>query len=199
MSKNENLNDSPYTKHIKNTEDALAHLKKGMFHIEDRIGEVFHNKFSLLIEKIHVILDYKDFENLDYEVYLNSILVDCRCLFLESKRLKLNSTIQNFYESRGRHELAEKINTEFVKKIVNGLELGEIIKNWVDKRIVHLDYLDKEDEDIRYQSILEILDNTSVNNLLREILRIAEEYEEFIVLYGKSKTDSIDFVLKNFY
>lgn len=124
---------SPYIPDLKTKEEALDFLNKGMFHVQDRIGEVFKQKFNMMRLKIHRILDHKEpLDELSYDVYVTSILVDCRALFLESKYRKKNSTLQNFYLSRGFESLAESIDEKLVNKEINGKKLGGIIKGWVD-------------------------------------------------------------------
>ena len=194
----DNLDDfkSPYIPEFKTKEEALEFLSKGMFHVQDRIGEVFKQKFNMMRLKIHRVLDHEEpLDELSYDVYVTSILVDCRALFLESKFRKKNSTLQNFYLSRGFENLAKSIDEKFVNKDIDGKELGSIIKGWVDQRVAHVDYLDEETEGKQFDDILTVLRRDTVENLFIDLLVIAGEYEEFKKTYGHSMTEQMDRVL----
>ncbi|HDY8109311.1 TPA: hypothetical protein RQK97_004360, partial [Vibrio vulnificus] len=188
---------SPYIPEFKTTDEAIDFIRKGTFHVHDRIGEVFKQKFNKMRCKIHRVLDHEEpLDDLTYDVYVTSILVDCRALFLESPYRKKNSTLQNFYVSRGFEELAQSIDSKFVNKDINGKKLGEIIKGWVDKRVAHVDYLDEETEEMYFDDILEILRRDTVENIFIELLVIAGEYEEFKKTYGDSMTEQFDRMLQ---
>lgn len=194
----DNLDDfkSPYIPEFKTKEEALEFLSKGMFHVQDRIGEVFKQKFNIMRLKIHRVLDHEEpLDELSYDVYVTSILVDCRALFLESKFRKKNSTLQNFYLSRGFENLAKSIDEKFVNKDIDGKKLGNIIKGWVDQRVAHVDYLDEETEDVHFDDILTVLRRDTVESIFVDLLVIAGEYEEFKKIYGHSMTEQMDHVL----
>lgn len=197
---NKDVKDSSLPSYIpdfKNAEEAREFLQKGTFHMQDRIGEVLEQKFQKMKLKINKILNHEDsLTELDYEVYATSILVDCRAMFLESKWRQSNSTLQNFYISRGFEQLADNINEQFVNKEIDGEKLSEIIKNWVDKRVVHFDYLDLESEAQHFEKILSILGKNTIENLFIELLKIAEEYELFKQTYGDSLTEQMDKTLE---
>ncbi|WP_375320629.1 hypothetical protein [Aliivibrio logei] len=184
---------SPYIPDLKTKEEALEFFNKGMFHVQDRIGMVFKQKFNMMRRKIHKVLDHdQPLDELSYDVYVTSILVDCRALFLESKYRKTNSTLQNFYISRGFEDLAESIDEKFVNKDIDGKKLGEIIKSWVDKRVVHVDYIDEELEVQNFDNVLSILRRDTVENIFVDLLLIAGEYEEFKQKYGHTMTEQME-------
>ncbi|EGR3376013.1 hypothetical protein DMJ27_25195 [Vibrio parahaemolyticus] len=190
---------SPYIPEFKTMEEVEEFLSKGVFHVQDRIGEVFKQKFNMMRLKIHRVLDHQEpLDELSYDVYVTSILVDCRALFLESKFRKKNSTLQNFYLSRGFEDLAKSIDEKFVNKDIDGKKLGHLIKGWVDQRVVHVDYLDEETEDEHFDGILTILRRDTVENLFIDLLVIAGEYEEFKETYGQSMTEQMDRLLRAF-
>ncbi len=194
---NNNLKDMKniYIDEIKTKEDALKLIEKGMFYKQNRIEEVFNEKFIKLRKKIHKILENKIFDELEEDIYFNSILVDCRAMFLENKRFKFNSTLQNSYRARGLEEYANGIDELFDEKITDNKTLKEIIKDWVDKRVVHYDYLDEDEENLIHENVSSILDRKMLENLLTSILLIANQYEEIKKYYGKNTEEQINKVM----
>lgn len=192
MDKFENI----YMDKIETREDALKYLKKGMFYKQDRIEEIFNEKFIDLRLKILLVLENKLDDPLYYNVFLNSILVDCRAMFLENKRYKLNSTLQNSYRARRMDDFAQEIDELFDRTTSSGKTLKEVIKSWVDQRIVHFDYLESDDEQLITDDIKEVIDRETMGNLFHDILLIAMQYEEFKAAYGKNTTEQISKVLE---
>jgi hypothetical protein len=87
-------------------------LMEKHFYKSNRIEEVFYKKFLKLRQKINKVLKLSD-DLLDYDVYVDSILVDCRAIFLETKNRKSNSTLQNSYRARNLDDLANEIDEFF--------------------------------------------------------------------------------------
>lgn len=135
-------------------------------------------KFARLRRKVHRILENKLDEEA-YSVFVESILVDCRALFIENSRYKTNCTLQNFYRATNHPEYAEGIDKYFDSATSNGVNLREVIKTWVDKHIVHFDYVNKEAEDAALQGVSRLLDRQTINNLFVDIMLFARHYEEY--------------------
>lgn len=186
-----------YMGETKTKEDALRQLEKGFFNKPDRIADDFHEKFLKLRKKIHKAID-GDLDTLDYDVYVNSILVDCRAMFLENAKYKLNSTLQNMYRSRNFNNYADRIDDFFNKKFTNDKTLKEIIKTWVDQRVVHYDFFEIEEEEKIFDDISLIFDRSTINNLFDQIIIIAISYEEFREQHGKNMSEQLDKTLKAF-
>lgn len=146
-------------------------------------------KFVSLRKKVHRVLS-NDLDEESYDVFVNSILIDCRALFIENKRYSSNCTIQNFYKATNHPEYADEINTYFDRKTADGLNLREIIKTWVDKHLVHFDFVYREKEEDHLNSIRGLLNRQTIDNLFTNILLIARQYEEY-KLYLRQKADSV--------
>ena len=147
-----------------------------------RLTRRFHEKFVSLRKKVHRVLDNDPATRLDdesYEVYVNSILIDCRAIFIENKRYKKNCTIQNFYKATDHPEFADSIDEFFDRSIGNGPLLREIIKNWVDRNLVHFDFIDGAEEQESLNGILSIVDRTTIDNIFIDIMLIAQQYNEY--------------------
>ncbi|WP_394209340.1 hypothetical protein [Enterovibrio calviensis] len=187
-----------YMDEIKTTEDAIKHLQKGMFYKQDRIEEVFYEKFIKLRKKIHLVLENKLEDPLYYDVFVNSILVDCRAIFLENERYKFNSTLQNSYRARHFDEFAQGIDELFNRTTSSGKTLKEVIKSWVDQRVVHYDYLEPEQENSIFNEIEEVIDRGTIGNLFHDILIVAQEYEKVKSAYGSNTTDQFNKILEAF-
>lgn len=176
----------------KNISIALNKLKKGIFHKENRMEEVFHEKFIKLRLKIHKIIDGQYEDELMYEILVHSILIDCRAIFLENTDYKFNSTLQNIYRNRSLDEYADGIDNYFNTVIKGNKSLKEIIRKFVNKRLAHVDYLEEKQENILEEDILTILDRNTINNIFVDILVIAIQYEEIRKYFGKNKEEQLD-------
>ncbi|MNE21375.1 hypothetical protein D3C80_1145350 [compost metagenome] len=186
-----------YLGKIETKDELLKALDKGLYYKQNRIEEVFYRKFSILRKKVHRVLEKKDISELDYEVYVNSILVDCRALFLENPRFEFNSTLQSTYKARNLEQYAKNIDDFFNQEILAGMTLKVIIKDWVDKRVVHVDYLETDNEINFIENIHSILNKETIDNLFIHILLIAKQYEEVREIYGKNTEEQIDRFLAN--
>jgi hypothetical protein len=181
-----------YLEKMETKEDCLKVLEKGIFFKQNRIEEVFYQKFVKLRKKIHRVLSDECADELDYDVYVNSILIDCRAIFLENPRFKFNSTLQGSYKARRLDDYAKGIDEFFDREVVDGKSLKVVIKDWVDKRLVHADYLEPEGEESVTDNILSILDRATLGNIFHDILLIANQYEEVRKLYGKNAEEQLE-------
>jgi hypothetical protein len=80
----------------------------------------------------------------------------------------------------------------FFERKINGKTLNDIIKAWVDKRVVHYDYLEPTEEEIIFDNISSILDRETLNNLFNYVLVIALQYEMIKNQYGKNSGEQFD-------
>jgi hypothetical protein len=138
----------------------------------------FDEKFVKIRNKVHRVLE----NNLDeesYDIYVNSILIDCRALFIENDNYKDNCTIQNFYKATNHPEYAKSIDEHFNRKISENVTLRKIIKNWVDKHLVHFDFVDVKAEQAHFSGVNSILNRSTIDNLFIDILLIAKQYVEY--------------------
>ncbi|MEW6711517.1 MAG: hypothetical protein AB1403_16970 [Candidatus Riflebacteria bacterium] len=190
----ENLDDfeNIYLPELKAKDDVMKFIEKGMFFKQNRIEELFYIRFVDLRKKIHKLLTNEILDDFDYDVYVNSILVDCRALFLENPRYRFNGTLQSTYRARNLGEYAEGIDEFFDREVVEGKSLKVVIKDWVDQRLVHIDYLEPEDEDLVYENILSIIDRETLGNIFHDILIIARQYEEIRELYGANAEEQVN-------
>jgi len=142
-------------------------------------------KLARLRLKVHRILENK-LDEQTYSVFAESILVDCRALFIENSRYKTNCTLQNFYKATNHPEYAEGIDEYFDRATSNGVSLREVIKTWVDKHIVHFDYVIEEAEGAHLQDVRRLLDRQTIDNLFVDIMLFARQYEEYRAYLYKS-------------
>ena len=184
-----------YLPELKTKDDVLEFIKKGMFFKQKRIEEVFYRRFVSLRQKINKVLSDECLDDFDYDIYVNSILIDCRALFLENPRNKFNGTLQGAYRARNLDEYAKGIDEFFDREVVEGKSLKVVIKDWVDKMLVHIDYLEPEDENLVFENILLIIDRKTLSNIFHDILIIARQYEESRDLYGKNADEQLDRIL----
>lgn len=187
--------ENPYIQKFKNADEVRQFIRRGgLFKKMNRIEEVFSDKLKIMNQKIHRIISgyFKD-DELSYRVYVNSILTDCRAMFLENSRCKFNSTLQSTYRARGLEILANEID-EIFNEAHNptGKQLREIIKSWIDKRVVHYDYLESEKEKEIREDIENILDQNSINNLFEKLIIISISYENLCDELGKNSEEQLE-------
>ena len=127
-----------------------------------------------------------------YEILVQSIIIDCRAIFLENTDYKYNTTLQNIYRNRSLNEYADGIDNYFNTIIKGNKSLKEIIRKFVNKRLAHVDYLEEKQENILEEDILTILDRNTINNIFVDILVIAIQYEEIRKYFGKNKGEQLD-------
>lgn len=172
--------------------------KDGLFFHLRPIEKAFDLRLNQLRIKLHRFLSpefLEKYDSLDQDIYIQSILVDCRALFLESPRLKENSTLQNIYKIRHQPEKARAIDEIFDEIVVEDKSYRTIIKDVVDKRIVHIDRLDDEQEKKCLDHIDYILSRETIKSLFILLLQISIEYGEFVKQYGESSEEQLNRVL----
>lgn len=80
----------------------------------------------------------------------------------------------------------------FDREVVEGKSLKVVIKDWVDQRLVYIDYLEPEDEDLVFENILLIIDRKTLGNIFHDIVIIARQYEGIRELYGKNTEEQVN-------
>ncbi|MBB3118032.1 hypothetical protein [Pseudoduganella violacea] len=138
----------------------------------------FDEKFTKLRKKVHRVLE-NNLDEQSYDIYVNSILIDCRALFIENIRYKHNCTIQNFYKVTQQPDFAQAIDAHFDGLTSGGLTLREVIKSWVDRHLVHFDFVDEKTEQAHFDDLASVLDRRTIANLFVDILLIAQQYSEY--------------------
>jgi len=113
-------------------------------------------------------------------------------MFLENKRYLFNSTLQSTYRARNLNEYADGIDEFFERKINDNKTLKEAIKDWVDKRVAHYDYLEPEEEKAIFEATSNLLDRDVLGNLFHDILIIAKQYEEIRTQYGSNAKEQFE-------
>lgn len=174
----------------------LREIKDQVFGKPNRIADGFHRRFVLLRLKIHHVLQSDQIAELDRHVYIESILVDCRALFLENKLRHNNFTLQNFYRSRGFSNFAQEIDDFFDRHHSCGFPLRDVIKRWVDKHVVHGDFITEPDEQQAFANVDSIIDRGSIDNIFISILAIADTYERFRREWGSNIEEQASIILQ---
>lgn len=174
--------------------------KDGLFFHLRPIEKAFDLRLNQLRMKLHRFLSpefIEKYDDLDQDIYIQSILVDCRALFLESPRLKENSTLQNIYKIRHQSEKAREIDEVFDEIVVEGKSYRTIIKEVVDKRIVHIDRLDDEQEKKCLDHVDYILSRETIKSLFILLLQISIDYSKFVKQHGESSEEQLNRVLRS--
>ncbi|HEP6274465.1 TPA: hypothetical protein VDA67_002311 [Burkholderia vietnamiensis] len=193
-------NRSPYFPNLKTAEDVRKYIEDGgAAWVESRIEDSFAERLHGMKEKIARLESLRSVDPFLSNVLVESILVDCRALFLERKKKDpaedKNSTLQNVYRARGEDEKAKKIDDVFERKILNK-SLKTIIKGWVDKRIVHMDFLKKPEEDELFSIASTFIFSEDDSGMLPVLRAIVDEYEAFTGTHGPNMRAAIDRVFE---
>lgn len=184
--------NSPFTPNLKTANDVREYIRAGgIGMVEARIERAFSNRLSDLKEKIFRLLDLKLDDIFVANVLLTSILVDTRALFLESGRQKRNATLQNVYRARRMDEHANAVDAVFDEKVLDEKPLRDVIKSWVDKRVVHMDYLWDDDEVIIFERMESLIFGGEMKNLLFVLLNLIAEYEDVVSMYGENAQEQL--------
>ncbi|MBH3362207.1 hypothetical protein [Pseudomonas sp. URMO17WK12:I11] len=182
---------------LKTVEDFKRYLELGgIGAIEARIERVFSARFVELKEKILRLFAIEKADQFAANVLLTSILVDTRALFLESDRQKRNATLQTVYRARRMEERAEAVDAIFDEEVLQGKSMREVIKGWVDKRVVHIDWLWDDDEILLSKQMESLIFESGMRNLLQVLLELIAEYEEVVIRLGKDSQEQIDRVFR---
>lgn len=189
--------DNPFMPDLKTVNDVRSYLNLGGFGaIEARIEQAFSARFCELKEKISRLSAIEHTDPFAANLILTSILVDTRALFLESDRQKRNATLQNVYRARRMEERAKAVDAIFDEEVFQGKSMREVIKGWVDKRVVHMDWLWNDDEVLLFSQMESLIFESGMKNLLSVLLGIIAEYEEVVFRFGKDAQEQLERVLK---
>lgn len=181
---------------LKTAEDFRDYLKVGGIGIiEARIERAFSARLLELKEKITRLIAVEQADPFHENLLLTSILVDTRALFLESDRLQRNATLQNVYRARGMEERAYAIDSIFNEKVLHERSMKDIIKAWVDKRVVHMDWLWDDDEALIFDQIEALVFGSRIKSLFEVLLQLIEEYEALVAHFGKDIQEQLEKVL----
>ncbi|WP_157280287.1 hypothetical protein [Pseudomonas brassicacearum] len=152
---------------LKTTEDVRRYFDLGGIGIiEARIERVFSARFSELKYKILRLLAIEEVDPFLANLLLPSALVDTRALFLESTRQKRNATLQTVYRARRMEERAEAVDAIFDEKVFQGKSMREVI----NRRVVHIDWLWDDEEQLLFTQIEILIFETRMKNLLQVLL-----------------------------
>ncbi|MCE0882885.1 hypothetical protein [Pseudomonas putida] len=189
--------NSPFMPDLKTAEDFRRYLDLGGIRtIEARIERVFSDRFLELKDKILRLMAIEKFDASLANFLLTSILVDARALFLESSRHKRNATLQTVYRARRMEERANAVDAIFEEKVLEGKSMKEVIKGWVDRRIVHIDWLWDDEELLLFTQIEKLIFGSGMKNLLQVLLELIAEYEEVVVQFGENSQEQLYQMLK---
>jgi len=189
--------DSPFMPDLKTAEDFRRYLDiGGIGIIEARIEGAFKARFLELKDKIFRLVAIEDVDPFVANLLLTSILVDTRALFLESNHQKRNATLQTVYRARRMEERAKAVDAIFDEKVLQEKSMREVIKGWVDKRVVHMDWLWDDEELLLFTQIETLIFETGMKNLLKVLLEIIAEYEEVVARFGEDSQEQLNRILK---
>ncbi|MYN18275.1 hypothetical protein GTP81_16105 [Rugamonas sp. FT107W] len=181
---------------LKTVEDFKQYLDSGgVGAVEGRMEKAFALRLANLKGKISrlELVSGQDVELAN--ILIDSILVDCRALFLEDDKRKRNSTLQNIYLARRMPEKAQAVDEVFDMEIVPGKKARKIIKAWVDRRVVHMDWLWGDEEVAYLENIRRIIFSGGIDETFKCLKTLIEEYERFTAQFGKDSREQIDLVL----
>lgn len=88
------------------------------------------------------------------------------------------------------------LHRELMSFSIVQLPLEKFIKFWVDKSVVHYDYLEPEQENSIFNEVEEVIDRGTIGNLFRDILIVAQEYETVKSAYCSNTTDQFNKILE---
>lgn len=184
--------NNPFMPDLKTAEDCRNFITAGgLGMVEARIERAFSARFVDLKEKINRLAAEQRWDTFEANLLLTSILVDTRALFLESDRQKRNATLQNVYRARRMDVRADAIDAIFNENKIQGQSLKNIIKSWVDKRVVHIDWLWSEEEVIIFTQMESLIFGEAMKSLPQILLEIIDEYEDFVGRFGKDFQEQI--------
>jgi hypothetical protein len=176
----------------------------GVACIESKIEDKFGHRLDALKEKIRLLRAVSAGEEFMGNFLVDSILVDCRALFLENDRYPRNSTLQNVYLARRMEEKASKVDEFLNSTALAGKTIRDVIKAWVDRRVVHIDWLWDEEDDQILEDMRSFLFDGETGGLLKLLDILIEDYKVMRSSYRKklSRTDrhglsSVDGALKS--
>lgn len=129
---------------------------------KDELDEFFDNFFKRqgeLMEEFEELTKVGiENNNIIYKIAFESILRHLRASLIESPNNKKNITLQNYLKKYKREDLALEIDSLLEIKVKDELTLRQMIKECVDKYIVHYDKPTPESDEI-YDFCIEALSN----------------------------------------
>ncbi|WP_143189155.1 hypothetical protein [Paraburkholderia lycopersici] len=164
--------------------------------IESKIENVFGQRLGALKEKIRRLRAIKVGDEFTGNLLVDSILVDCRALFLENERHRRNSTLQNVYRARQMKEKADRVDELLATKVSFEKTVRDVIKAWVDQRVVHIDWLWDEEEDRIFEDVKTFLFNSETGGLLSLLDTLIEDYEFVKSTFGANAREQTDLVFE---
>jgi hypothetical protein len=187
--------NNPFMPLLKTADDAKSFIAAGgVACIESKIENVFGLRFDALKEKVRRLRADGDSDVFVANLLVDSILVDCRALFLENEKRARNATLQNVYMARRMDEAATSVNELLNMNVSPGRTSRDVIKAWVDKRVVHVDWLWDEEEERILEDMKAFLFNTEGGGLLERLDRLIEDYEKMRSTFGKNAREKIEMV-----
>ncbi|WP_449405790.1 hypothetical protein [Massilia phosphatilytica] len=92
-------------------------------------------------------------------------------------------------------EAATSVNELLNMNVSPGRTARDVIKAWVDKRVVHVDWLWDEEEERILEDMKAFLFNTEGGGLLELLDKLIEDYEKMRSTFGKNSREQIEMVL----
>lgn len=183
----------PLLKSAKDVKDFMA--AGGLACIENKIEHVFGRRLDALKEKIRLLKSTRADEAFMGNLLVDSILVDCRALLLENERYARNATLQNVYRARRMEEKAEKVDELLAIKVSTDKTVRDVVKAWVDQRVVHIDWLWDEEEDRIFEDMKAFLFNDESVSLIKLLDILIDDYDSVRSSFGINAREQIDIVL----
>lgn len=184
---------NPFMPVIKTAEDARNFIAAGgIACVESKIEKTFGQRVDELKEKIRRLKTGDPEDVFLLNLLANSILVDCRALFLENKSRSRNATLQNVYLARSMHEESARVDQLLNMEAAPGKTARQVIKGWVDQRIVHIDWLWDEQEEQFFDDIKTFLLNAHGGGLLALLDELIEDYDRMRSTFGDNLREQID-------
>jgi len=189
-------NGNPFMPKLKTRADVEAfQASGGIGAIEGRIEAAFRSRFDDLKDKIVRLNEMAETDMFLKNLLITSILVDTRALLLEDEKLERNATLQNVYLARRLVERAKNVDAALDREILPGKNFREIIKCWVDKRVVRMDWMWDEDEASAYMDMDEVFFSDGIYSFTAVLLSLIEEYEGVVARLGKNAREQMELAI----
>lgn len=184
---------NPFMPVLKTTDEVKSFIAAGGFAcIESKIESIFGSRLDALKEKICQLRSADASDVFVMNLLVDSILVDCRALFLENKRYARNATLQNVYRARRMDDAATRVDELFSLKVSSERTARDAIKDWVDKRLVHVDWMWDEEEEKVFEEMKAFLFNSEQDGLLPLLDILIDDYEKMRSMFGRNVREQID-------
>ena len=186
-------NQNPFMPNLKTVKDVMKfQAAGGIGAIESRIEKAFSLRLVELKDKINWLSSVAETDVRSKNLIITSILVDARALLLEHERHKRNATLQNVYLARRLDDRAAAVDTELDREVFPGKTFRQVIKLWVDKRVVHMDWMWDEDEASAFNDMERLIFNDGMNGLFGILLRFIDDYEDVVDRFGLNVREQLD-------